>query len=140
MTAAMLATATLQQVSKLLAKLTDEQLTELAEGRAVIEFRSKDEFVTSVPVRATRPRAAAVAKPSIDAMVVAIKEFTRTDEVLAYLESFGTNLKVADLKAIAVALGPTVSPRGTKDELKRNIAEGTTGFRERAAVMGGWQR
>lgn len=138
MTAATLATATLQHVSKLLAKLTDAQLTELAEGRAVIEFRSKDEFITSVPVPRTRSRAAAVAKPSIDAMVVAINEFTKTDEVVGYLDSF--KLSKADLQAIAVALGPTVSSKGTIAELKRNIAEGTTGFRERAAVMGGWQR
>ena len=42
------------------------------------------------------------------------------------------------LREIARALGPTVSSAGrSKDELSRNIVEGTAGFRIRSAAMSG---
>jgi hypothetical protein len=47
------------------------------------------------------------------------------------------------LKQIARGLGPTVSTTGrTKAQLRRDIVEGTAGFRERSAAMSGgaWTR
>jgi hypothetical protein len=76
--------------------------------------------------------------PDIDDVVSAISEMTTRDEVMSYLESPDVDLKVADLRAVARALGPTVSATGTKAALRRDIAEGTAGFRQRSmAVLGG---
>jgi hypothetical protein len=79
-----------------------------------------------------------VTHAAIDDVVKTISEMTSRDEVMSYLESPDVDLRVADLRAVARALGPTVCATGTKAALRRNIAEGTAGFRQAStAVLGG---
>jgi hypothetical protein len=138
---AALAALALQEVAKVVAKLTPEQLADLAEGRAHVEYRSGDTVVTSGRARSAGGPAKA-SSVDIPQVVKLIGSMTSRDEVLAYLQS-RTEFKVADLREIARALGPTVSATGRKrDDLIRNIAEGTAGFRQgSAAVLGGsWRQ
>ncbi len=143
---AKLAALALQQIAKVLDKLTEEQLTELAEGRAFVEFRSRDAVVSSGRTTGSgRSSRSTSSKPSsidIDGVVSEINALNSSVEVLAYLQAREKQLKGEDLKAIARALGPTVSATGrTKAALMQNIAEGTTGYRERsnAVFAGGWR-
>jgi hypothetical protein len=144
---AKLAVLALQQIAKVLDRLTEEQLNELVEGRAVVEFRSQDAVVSSGRARAsstTGSRAQAPAKADIDvsAAVEAIKAMNTSAEVSSYLDTNGRQFTADVLKAIARALGPTVSATGTKAVLKNNIVTGTAGFRERSRAVfeEGWQR
>ena len=127
-----------KQVVAVLGKLTADQLAELAEGRAQLVFRSED---TVVAAKATRARPAAPtgkAKPDVDGAVAAIRELAGADAVEAYLTEHDKALTAAVLREIAKRLGPTVISSGrTKADLKRNIIEGTAGFRERSAAMSG---
>ncbi|HCT79992.1 MAG TPA: hypothetical protein DGT23_26195 [Micromonosporaceae bacterium] len=133
MTSAKLANIALKQVSEVLDKLTDEQLTELAEGRASFEFRSIEVVIKAKPAKPVPPSA------DWTLALEEIRGLETATEVIDYLER--KKFKQAELKQIAKAIGPTVSQTGTKnDDIRRNIAEGTAGFRERAAAMGSWQR
>ena len=133
-----LSTLVFKQVIAVLGKLTDEQLAELGAGRAQQVFRCGD---TDVPARPTRSRAAgAAAKPPLDVAgaVAAITGSAGREEVEAYLAANDKQLTAPVLREIAKRLGPTVISSGrTKADLKRNIVEGTAGFRERSAAMSG---
>lgn len=132
MTSAQLAKLALEHVSKVLEKLTDDQLQDLESGRAYFEFRTEE-----VVIRSPKTRKVSTA-PSFDVDFVAkeIQAIGSSSAIVSYLDD--RKFKAAELKAIATALGPTVSAKGTVAELKRNIAEGVAGFRERAAAIGGW--
>lgn len=134
MTSAQLAKLALDHVTKVLDKLSDEQLQALATGRGWFEFRTEE-----IVVKSPKTRQAAAA-PSFDVEAVAeeIKALGSSTAITAYLDA--KKFKQAELKAIATALGPTVSTKGTVPQLKTNIAEGVAGFRERAAAIGGWGR
>lgn len=135
-----LSTLVFKQVVAVLGKLTDEQLAELGSGRAQLVFSSGS---TVVAARGTRPRtAAAAAKPKpkldVDEAVTAIRGLSGAGEVGAYLDANDKQLTVAALKEIAKRLGPTIAGSGrNKAEIKRNIVQGTAGFRERSAAMSG---
>jgi len=60
--------------------------------------------------------------------------------VADYLSAHDGRLTVPVLKQVARRLGPTVATGRSKAELKRNIIEGTAGFRERSMAMsrGAW--
>jgi hypothetical protein len=125
----------LQQVSAVLGKLTAEQLAELAGGRAELVFRAGDTVVTP-----GRPKKAPAARTTLDldGTVAAIRGLAARDQVEAYLREHDRVLTVPVLKELAQRLGPTVSGTGkTKAQIKRNIVEGTAGFRERSAAMSG---
>ena len=134
---AKLAALALQQIAKVLDKLTEDQLTELAEGRAVVEFRSGGVTIGSGRARssgATPGRAAPKVDIDVEAIAGEIKVLTTSDEVRAYLD--GTKFKLAELKEIARALGPSVSATGrTMAIQKENIVDGTVGFREGATAV-----
>ncbi len=135
MTSAQLAKLALDHVTKVLDKLSDEQLQALATGRGWFEFRSEEVVVKSPKTRA------ALVEPTFDVNAAAdeIRGLDGSAAITAYLDR--RNFKTADLKAIAIALGPTVSTKGrTLAQLKTNIVEGVAGFRERAAAIGGWGR
>lgn len=133
-----LSTLVFKQVVTVLGNLTDEQLAELGAGRAQLVFRSGD---TVVSARPTRTRAGgAPAKPALDVAgaVAAITAAGGREEVETYLAANDKQLTAPVLREIAKRLGPTVISAGrTKADLKRNIVEGTAGFRERSAVMSG---
>lgn len=77
----------------------------------------------------------------MDATVAAIKALGSRAEVADYLRAHDARLTVPVLKQVARRLGPTVASTGrSKAELKRNIVEGTAGFRERSHAMsrGAW--
>lgn len=136
MTSAQLAKLALEHISKVLEKLTDDQLQDLAAGLAYFEFRSVDIVVKSP--RTTKVNAA----PAFDvnAVTAEIKALETSEAITNYLNTHKPKFLKDDLVAIAEAIGPTVSPRGTKDVLVRNIAEGVAGFRERAEAVGSWGR
>ena len=78
----------------------------------------------------------------IEAAVADINGFTKPGEVADYLQS-RAEFTVPVLKEIARALGPTVNSTGrTKAQLRRDIVEGTAGFRVRSAAMseGAWAK
>jgi hypothetical protein len=146
MHAAKLAALAVQQIAKVLDKLTEDQLADLAEGRAHVEFRSQDAVISSSRTRSSSARgsrtAPSRASVDIDGEVKAIKAMRTSAEVRAYLDANDKRLTLTVLKDLARALGPTVSATGSrKDVLKANIVEGTAGFRERsnAVFEGGWQ-
>jgi hypothetical protein len=126
-----------KQVVAVLGKLTADQLAELAEGRAQLVFRSEDTEVAAKATRA-RPAAKGKAKPDVDGAVAAIRELAGAEQIEAYLAEHDKALTTPVLREIAKRLGPTVISSGrTKADLKRNIIEGTAGFRERSAAMSG---
>jgi hypothetical protein len=139
-----LAVLALNEVGKLLGKLTEEQLTDLVNGRGVIEFRTPEVTVTSRPVRAPRKAAAPKATPAaldLDDLLRAIQDIPDEDGVESYLLERDRQIGRDVLVALAEKIGPPVSARGTKGQLRKNIAAGTGGLRNRPAAIfsGGWE-
>jgi len=131
-----LAALALRQVGELLGRLDDDQLVALAEGRGQLVFRP----AAPDPARPSRPRPAATEPGDLDATVSAIRALGSRAEVADYLRAHDDRLTVPVLKQVARRLGPTVATGRSKAELKRNIIEGTAGFRERSMAMsrGAW--
>jgi hypothetical protein len=74
--------------------------------------------------------------PGSPAPVAEINRLISPAAVADYLER--ERFTVPVLRQIARALGPTVSGVGrNRDDLSRNIVEGTAGFRIRSAAMSG---
>lgn len=70
--------------------------------------------------------------------VAEINGLATPGEVAEYLQRRSAELTVPVLKEIARALGPTVNSTGrTKAQLRRDIVEGTAGFRVRSGAMSG---
>jgi hypothetical protein len=131
-----LAALALRQVGELLGRLDDNQLVALAEGRGQLVFRPAAPDLT----RSSRPRPAATEPGDLDATVSAIRALGSRAEVADYLRAHDGRLTVPVLKQVARRLGPTVATGRSKAELRRNIIEGTAGFRERSMAMsrGAW--
>ena len=133
-----LAVLALNEVAKLLGKLTEEQLIDLAEGKAFVEFRSGDEAITSRVLKnaATKP------KIDLDEVIRDIKAMTAEDAVERYLLDRDKLISVTQMKELATMIGPPVSAKGTKAQLRKNIAAGTAGVLNRpASAFGdGWVR
>ena len=147
----------LARAAELVAGLSREQLDELAAGRADLVYRSLPTLVPSPapppsPIRGrTTGVPPAVDGPGparrsfdVDAAVAAINALSTRDEVACWLAAHDRELTVPVLREVARRLGPTVSSAASsKAALKRNIVEGTAGFRERSAAMSGggaWRR
>lgn len=129
---ALLASSALQKAAELLAALTDDQLVDLVDGGGRLVYQSGETVVAAGRRPAARPR------PELDlkAEVAAIEALGTADEVRAHLVR--RKFTVPVLKQIAVAVGPRVSTSGrTKNDLLRNIAEGTVGHRSRAEALAG---
>lgn len=132
-----LAVLALNEIAKLLSKLTEAQLQDLVDGRAVVEFRTPDETVTSRPVKGGGR------KPlDLDEVVAQIKVMSEEDEVERYLIAHDKELPLATLRKLADMIGPPVSSKGTKAVLRKNIAAGTGGLINQPASMfnTGWNR
>jgi hypothetical protein len=131
-----LAALALRQVGELLGRLDDDQLVALAEGRGQLVFRP----AAPDAARPSRPRPAATEPGDLDATVSAIRALGSRAEVADYLRAHDDRLTVPVLKQVARRLGPTVATGRSKAELRRNIIEGTAGFRERSMAMsrGAW--
>lgn len=164
--AAQLAAVALRQVGELLGRLDPEQVAALAAGRGRLVFEPvatqvaaeiAAEIATQVPTQVATGVAPPPAEPTppaagpaprvsaecgdLDATVSAIKALGSRAEVADYLRAHDGRLTVPVLKQVARRLGPTVASSGrSKAELKRNIIEGTAGFRERSLAMsrGAW--
>ncbi len=154
MTAPSTVAAAMQHAIDMLRELTPAQLEDLAIGRARLVFRTDDDppvaVAVAVAVPATQPvRAAARSAPAgpqvtaevtaeVTTAVEAIRRLTTPAEVAAYLDEHDRRFTTPMLKKIAKALGPTVTAGvRSKADLKRNIVEGTAGFRTRSAAMSG---
>lgn len=133
-----LAALALNEIGKLLGKLTEDQLTDLAEGRAHVEFRADSGAAT--PARA-RPAKATV---DLDAIIADIKALTEEDAVERYLLDRDRDLPLPLMRELADRIGPPVTSRGAKSkaQLRKNIAAGTAGLLNRPASVfsGGWDR
>ncbi len=122
--------AVLAHVTAVLDELTSTQLEDLAAGRGRLVFRSE------ATARSRRPDAPRSAATEVAVAVSDINGLTCPAEVAAYLD--GQRFTVPVLREIARGLGPTVSAAGrSKDDLVRNIVEGTAGYRIRSAAMSG---
>lgn len=143
--------AAMQHAIDLLRDLNPEQLEALAMGQARLEFRSDAEPMTSAAADpaptptsppAPRRRAPRMARTPVSgdvrAAVQAIRGLTTPTEVADYLREHDHRFTAPVLKEIARELGPTVSCAArSKADLRRNIVEGTAGFRQRSAAMSG---
>jgi hypothetical protein len=127
----------LQKAVALLESLSKEQLEDIASGNGQLVYRPG-------PVRAVRREV--VRRPAtadVAAAVVDINRMSTPAEVAEYLQRHDAQFTVPVLKQIARGLGPTVNATGrTKAQLRRDIVEGTAGFRVRSAAMSGgaWAR
>jgi chromatin segregation and condensation protein Rec8/ScpA/Scc1 (kleisin family) len=137
-----LAALALHEVAKLLEKLTEEQLMDLVDGRAVVEFRTPEVTVQSrTPKRRPAPRAAK-RDVDLDDVMREIQAMTEEDAVEEYLRRRDKDLTADSLRALAERIGPHISTKGTKATLRKNIAAGTAGLLNRPASVfsGGWER
>lgn len=126
--------AALEQAAAVLETLSPEQLDDLASGRGRLVFHGAGNRPTSRRPAAPRPAAPGV----VDEAVEEINRLATPAEVIAYLERNDARFTVSVLKEITRGLGPTVSSAGrNKAEIRRNIVEGTAGFRTRSASMSG---
>jgi hypothetical protein len=117
--------AVLRRIAEFIEGLPPEHVDDLAEGRArltLIPWGSTEPIVPARPARRTTKPAAS----TIDATAVAtqVEAAASREEVHAILNP----LKVADLKAVGVALRIT-APAGTKAGLIKQIVELTAGAR-----------
>jgi hypothetical protein len=123
----------LQKAVALLESLSREQLEDIASGEGKLVYRP------GTPSRGMRREV--VHRPSgvdVAAVVADINRMTTPGEVADYLQRRSAEFTVPVLKEIARALGPTVNSTGrTKTQLRRDIVEGTAGFRVRSAAMSG---
>lgn len=133
-----LAVLALHEIAKLLAKLTEEQLTDLVEGRAIVEFRTPQITVTSRPLKGGSGRR----QLDLDEALTAIKSMAQEDEVERYLIEHDKELTVPALRQLAEMIGPPVSSKGSKAVVRKNIAAGTAGLINRPASVfnTGWNR
>lgn len=134
-----LAVLALNEIAKLLAKLSEQQLLDLVEGRALVEFRTPEVTVTSRPVK----KATAARKPlDLHEALAAIKGMTEEDEVERYLIEHDKELSLPAMRKLAEMIGPPVSSKGAKPVLRKNIAAGTAGLinRPASAFNTGWDR
>ena len=122
----------LQKAVALLESLSREQLEDIASGAGMLVYR---------PGPARPMRREVVHRPSgvdVAAAAADINRLVTPSEVADYLQSRSAEFMVPVLKEIARALGPTVNSTGrTKAQLRRDIVEGTAGFRVRSAAMSG---
>jgi hypothetical protein len=125
-----------RHVAAVLNALTPAQLADLAAGRAELVFRPGP---AAEPARRTRrPVVTESVRSEVATAVETINQLADRAEVDDYLRRHDARLTLPMLKAIARALGPTVPATGrSKAELRRDIVEGTVGFRTRSAAMSG---
>jgi hypothetical protein len=122
----------LKKAVALLESLSREQLEDIASGNGKLVYRPGPPRPLHREV-VHRPLSVDIAGAVAD-----INRLATPGEVAAYLQSRAAEFTVPVLKEIARALGPTVNSTGrTKAQLRRDIVEGTAGFRVRSAAMSG---
>jgi hypothetical protein len=116
----------LQRVSEFLAELPEDQLTDLAEGRARLAYVPEGTTEPAPRARATK-RTAAASQPS-----EATKALIERLEALGSREAATTeagDIKTADLRAIGKALNVPRYSGMKVDDLRREIVDATVGRR-----------
>src|SRR2546429_2811879 len=120
-----LAVQALNEIAKLLGKLTEEQLAALTEGRAVVEFRMAETTITSRPVKKAAVPKPVKQVPDLDEVIREIKAITEEDAVERYLLDRDKVISLPMMRELATRIGPPVSAKGTKGQIRKNIAAGT---------------
>jgi hypothetical protein len=137
-----LAIQVLNEIAKLLTKLDETQLADLVEGRAVVEFRTPEVTVASRAVKKAPATKAPKPELDLDEVIREIRSITEEYAVEAYLLKRDREISAELMKELAKKIGPPVSSRGTKAQLRKNIAAGTAGLLDRPASVfsGSWDR
>jgi hypothetical protein len=127
----------LRQVAKLLTSLTDDQIEDLADGRARLVYAPTGAAATLPAPRAARPPTTGGTKPKPDTVTVidALTAARGPDERLAYLEALGARVTIPDLKRVAAELGITIPSKVNKGPLTERIARAPIGGPSRNEVM-----
>jgi hypothetical protein len=138
-----LAVLALNKVAEVLGKLTEEQLTDLVNGRGVIEFRTPEVTITSRATRAPRtsaPKAPPAPALEVDEILQAVQALADEDAVERYLLDHDKQISLPTMTELARKIGPPVTAKGPKYKLRKSIAAGTGGLRNRPAAIfsGGW--
>jgi hypothetical protein len=130
----------LQKAVALLESLSREQLEDIASGEGKLVYEPSPARQMRRREVVHRPSKVDIAAAGVDIAAAAadINRLATPGEVADYLQSRSVEFTVPVLKEIARALGPTVNSTGrTKAQLRRDIIEGTAGFRVRSAAMSG---
>ncbi|GAB3868153.1 hypothetical protein ACFPIJ_23910 [Dactylosporangium cerinum] len=123
---AKLSMTVLQRISEFLATLPEDQLLDIAEGRATLTYHPFGAASPAAPVKRA-PAKRAAAKPAKD-MSVAVDELNRMqtrDEGERYLKP----LLVGELRAVAAQLGIGGVSKTPKPDLITMLVERTIGSR-----------
>jgi hypothetical protein len=122
---AKLSIAVLQRVSEFLATLPEEQITDIAEGRATLTYHP---FGTATPVAPKKaPARRTSAKPTADMAqaVAGLGRMQSREEGEGYLKP----MTVGDLRAVAAQLGIRGVSKTSKMDLIAMLVERTIGSR-----------
>jgi hypothetical protein len=127
----------LRQVAKLLTSLTEDQVENLADGRARLVYAPTGAATAPPAPRASRSSTTGGRKPKLDAAAVidALKARPGPDKRLAYLEELDRQVTVETLRQVAADLGVTVRPGASKGALRERIARARIGAPSRNEVM-----
>jgi protein-disulfide isomerase len=127
---AKLTIAILQRISEFLQALPEDQLTEIAEGRATLTYHPLGAVGPAAPSRRPASRAAKP-KKDMSAVVNTLGRMISRDEGERYLAS----LTATDVKALAAELGMRGVSKDRKDDLTAKIVERTIGARLDSAAI-----
>jgi Rho termination factor, N-terminal domain len=127
---AKLTVTVLQRISEFLQTLPEDQLTDIAEGRATLTYHP---FGAARPTAPSRRPPSRIAKPKKDMSEVSatLGRMTSRDEGERFLGS----LTATDVKALAAELGMRGVSKDRKDDLIAKIVERTIGARLDSAAI-----
>jgi hypothetical protein len=132
----------LQRISEFLASLPEDQLADIAEGRATLTYHPYGAVSPVVPAqpattKAATPRKApaqrqpTVPAPGVAEAVAELGRMASRDEGQRYLQL----MKVGDLRAVAAALGIGGVSKTVKADLIALLVERTIGSRLNSAAV-----
>lgn len=139
---AKLSMTVLQRISEFLASLPEDQLIDIAEGRATLTYHAYGADLPAVPMqpaarkavtprKAPAPRQPAAPVPGAAEAVAELDRIATRDEGQRYLQP----MKVSDLRAVAALLGIRGVSKTGKDDLIALLVERTVGSRLNSAAV-----
>ncbi|MFI5937005.1 hypothetical protein [Actinoplanes sp. NPDC051494] len=127
----------LHRVFAFLAEQSDDQLADLAAGRATLTAApAAPERPTVVPAQARPP-----ATTDYAGIAAALRDQESVNDGVAYLESLrvrGKKPTKQDLIAIAAEMGLTLAPATRNPDMIRKLTDHAVGARRKYAGLGSW--